>query len=74
MSGIELQEESNRVSCRSRDGNGWMGMVAAILWPRELRIRRRSHVVVTGTRKLGDLLDEGERSQRQSLDCVQMNK
>ena len=33
-------------------------------------------VVVTGTRKLGELLAEGERerSQRQSLDCVQMNK
>ena len=34
-----------------------------------------TYVVVTGTRELGDLLAEGEReSQRQSLDCVQMNK
>ena len=31
-------------------------------------------MVVTGTRELGDLLAEGERSQRQGLDFVQMNK
>ena len=33
-----------------------------------------TYMVVAGTGELGDLLAEGERSQRQSLDCVQMNK
>ena len=37
-----------------------MAMVDAVLWSRELRIRRRSRVVVTGARERGDLLADGE--------------
>ena len=33
-----------------------------------------TNVVMTITRELGDLLAEGERGQRQSLDCMHMNK
>ena len=33
-----------------------------------------AYVVVTGTRQLGNFLTGGERDQRQSLDCLQMNK
>ena len=38
-----MRKESNRVSCSSRDGNGQeVVMVAAVLWSRKLRIRRKS--------------------------------
>ena len=64
--GVEMREESNRVSCSSRDGNGqerWRRwLLFCGLWSYEYYGR---HVCgVTATRELGDLLAEGERSQR----------
>ena len=58
-----MQEESNRVSCSSRNGNGqerWRWwccfVVQGVTDTMEV-----TYVVVTGTRELEDLLAEGER-------------
>ena len=49
-------------------------MVAAFVVQEVTNTTEVTYVVVTGTGELGDLLAEGERGQRQSLDCVHMNK
>ena len=54
-----MQEESNRASCSSRDGNeqgGCCFVVEGVTNTTEV-----AYVLVTGTRVLGDLLAEEER-------------
>ena len=58
-----MREESNRVSCSSRDGNGqdrWRWWLL-FCGPGVTDTTAVTYVVVTGTRQLGDLLAEEER-------------
>ena len=59
--GVEMREESNRVSCSSRDKNEqerwWWWLL--FCGPESYK-----YVVVTGTRELWDLLAEGDRGSK----------
>ena len=58
-----MREESNRVSCSSRDGNGLERWQWWLLFcgPGCYKYDGGRICLVTGTRELGDLLAEGER-------------
>ena len=74
-----MREESNRGSYSSPNENEqerwrWWLLFCG-LGSYEYDRGLATYVVVTGAGELGDLLAEGKREdQRQSLDCVQMNK
>ena len=71
-----MREESNGASCSSRDGNEqerWDGSCCFVVQG-VTNTMVVTYVVVTGARELCDLLAEGERGVKDSLDCVQMNK